>query len=287
MVRLPQYTRKQTGTNGEWNHTGTVTSADGTEIAYERSGSGPPLVLVHGGTLDRRAWDLADVRASLAEDVTVYAIDRRGRGESGDAEEYEPEREFEDIAAVVESIHEPVTLLGHSSGGFYTVEAALRTDNLNGIVLYEPAIPVTDGGFRGPSVESRQELLSLLDAGEIEQAYIDVWENHAEWTPEEVDALRSSPLWQEYAERFPTLMPKIQKIPEYEFDPERFADLTVPTLLLTGTEGPQWGQETTEAFDDALSNTRVVTFDGHGHAAMLTTPDRFVDEVVGFVREVN
>ncbi len=102
-----------------------------------------------------------------------------------------------------------------------------------------------------------------------------------------MDALRSSPLWQDYAERFPTLLPKIQKIPEYEFDPERFADLTVPTLLLTGTEGPQWGRETTEAFDDALPNSRVVTFDGHGHAAMLTATDRFIDEVLAFVREVN
>lgn len=122
--------------------------------------------------------------------------------------------------------------------------------------------------------------MTLLNAGEIEQAYIDVWENHAEWTPEEVDALRSSPLWQEYAERFPTLMPKIQKISGYEFDPERFADLTAPTLLLTGSESPQWGHETTEALEDVLPNTRGVTFDGHAHAAMLTAPDRFIDEIV-------
>jgi pimeloyl-ACP methyl ester carboxylesterase len=265
----------------------TVTSADGTEIAYERSGRGPPIVLVHGGTLDRRWWDISDVRGGLAKDAKVYAIDRRGRGGSGDAEEYEPEREFEDIAAVVDSIDEPVTLLGHSSGGFYSLEAALRTDNLSGLVLYEPSFPVDGRGFQGPSEESQKELMSLLDAGEVEQAYIEVLENDAELTPEEVEALRSSPLWQEYVERFPTMMPKIQRIPEYEFDPERFADLTVPTLLLTGTEGGQWGQDTTLALDDALSNTRVVTFDGHGHAAMLTAPDLFTDEVLAFVRESN
>lgn len=93
----------------------TVTSADGTKIAFERTGSGPPLVLVHGATRDHRVWELSDVRPSLAEDTTVYAVDRRGRGGSGDTKEYELEREFEDMAAVVESIDEPATLLGHSA----------------------------------------------------------------------------------------------------------------------------------------------------------------------------
>lgn len=265
----------------------TVTSADGTEIAYERLRSCPPLLLVYGGTLDHTYWDLADVRPTIAEDATVYAIDRRGRGGSGDAEEYVPEREFEDVAAVVESIDEPVTLLGHSSGDFYSLKAALRTNNLGGLVLYEPSFPVEGGGFQGPSEAEQRELMSLLDAGKLEHAYVDVWEYHAELTPEEVEVLRSSPLWQEYAERFPTLMPKNQRISECEFDPQRFADLTVPTLLLTGTEGGQWGQDTVLALDDALSNTPAVTYDGHGHAAMLTTPDRFVDEVRAFVREVN
>lgn len=265
----------------------TVTSADGTEIAYERLRSGPPLLLIYGGTLDHTYWDLADVRPTIAEDATVYEIDRRGRGGSGDAEEYVPEREFEDVAAVVESIDEPVTLLGHSSGDFYSLKAALRTINLGGHVLYELSFPVEGGGFQGRSEAEQRELMSLLDAGKLEHAYVDVWEFHAELTPEEVEVLRSSPLWQEYAERFPTLMPKNQRISECEFDPQRFADQTMPTLLLTGIEGGQWGQDTVLALDDALSNTLAVTYEGHGHAGIITTPDRFVDEVRAFIHEVN
>jgi pimeloyl-ACP methyl ester carboxylesterase len=263
----------------------TVTSADGTEIAFERTGSGPPLVLVHGATLDHRFWELSGVRPTLAEDCTVYTIDRRGRGGSGDAEEYTPEREFEDIAAVVESIDEPVTLLGHSAGGFYTVEAALRTDNLRGLILYEPYMSVTEDGI--DVEEERTEMIALLEKGEIEQAYVQLIEEVAKWTPDELDMVRSAPTWQEHVERFPTLLPKYGAIAEYEFDPGRFAELTTPTLLLAGSESGQWSNDSTEALDDALPNSRVVTFDGYGHAAMLTAPDRFTDEVLAFVRETN
>ncbi len=90
---------------------GTITSADGTTIAYERTGSGPPLVLVVGGaTNDHKRWEQAGVRPTLAEHCTVYAMDGRGLGESGDAEASELEREVEDVAAVVTAIDGQVTL---------------------------------------------------------------------------------------------------------------------------------------------------------------------------------
>ena len=92
----------------------TIRSKDGTRIAYERSGAGPALVLVHGTTADHTRW--APVLPMLERIFTVYAVDRRGRGQSGDAADYSIEREYEDIAAVVSSIPGPVNLLGHSYG---------------------------------------------------------------------------------------------------------------------------------------------------------------------------
>jgi pimeloyl-ACP methyl ester carboxylesterase len=90
----------------------TITSKDGTMIAYQRSGTGPPLVLVHGTTADHTRW--APVLPAFEQYFTVYAVDRRGRGGSGDAGQYAIEREFEDIVALVNSIEEPVFLLGRS-----------------------------------------------------------------------------------------------------------------------------------------------------------------------------
>jgi len=104
-----------------------VRSKDGTLIAYERSGKGPALVLVHGTTADHTRW--APVLPMLEQKFTVYAIDRRGRGQSGDSVVYSLEREYEDIATVVASIREPVNLLGHSYGALVCLEVALRVTN--------------------------------------------------------------------------------------------------------------------------------------------------------------
>ena len=111
---------------------------DGTRIAYLRTGDGPPLVLVHGTADDHTLW--SSLLPTLAERFTVYAVDRRGRGDSGDADGYAVEREFEDVAAVIDSIGEPVNLLGHSYGACLALEAALLTGNIHKSILYDPGI---------------------------------------------------------------------------------------------------------------------------------------------------
>jgi pimeloyl-ACP methyl ester carboxylesterase len=113
-----------------------VSSTDGTRIGYRRSGEGPPLVLVHGAT--GAHWSFRFLVPTLVDRFTVYAVDRRGRDESGDRAEYAIEREFEDVAAVVDSIDEPASLLGHSYGATVALGAALVARNLHRLVLYEP-----------------------------------------------------------------------------------------------------------------------------------------------------
>ncbi|RQH01861.1 alpha/beta fold hydrolase [Natrarchaeobius oligotrophus] len=260
-----------------------IESADGTEIAFERTGSGPPLVLVHGGACDRRFWDLSDVRSTLAEEYTVRAMDCRGVGESGDAADYELEREFEDVAAVVDSIDEPVTLLGHSSGALLSLEAALRTNNLRELVLYEPPIPVGDHELCSERVLA--ELAGLLEAGENERVLVLFLEEIAQSTPEEIDAQRATPEWPDLVDTAHVWVRSVRGIREYEFDRTRFATVTTQTVLLTGNESPSYLKDATGAVDDALSNGRIVSLDGQAHEAMLTAPDRFVEAVRTTVRD--
>ncbi|MEX2225745.1 MAG: alpha/beta hydrolase [Dehalococcoidia bacterium] len=116
-----------------------VTSADGTRIAFERSGDGPPLVLVHGSINDRRAWSLAV--PAFAEHFSVYAMDRRGRGESGEPGEHQFACQIEDVAAVIGAAGAPVDLVGHSYGAHCALgAAAMAPASIKHLVLYEPPL---------------------------------------------------------------------------------------------------------------------------------------------------
>ena len=123
-----------------------VASRDGTEIAVWSSGQGPPLVLVHGAVADHTRW--RPLLPYLEPHVTVHAMDRRGRGASGDAPGYAIEREFEDVAAVVDAVAEAsgsaTDLYGHSFGGLCAFGGATLTASVGRLVLYEgwpPADP--------------------------------------------------------------------------------------------------------------------------------------------------
>ncbi|WP_218836461.1 alpha/beta fold hydrolase [Halorarum salinum] len=211
----------------------------------------------------------------------VYAVERRGRGESGDSAGYELEREAEDVAAVVGAIGEPATLLGHSGGALYALEAALRTDDLRALVPYEPPIQV--GGNELDVAEEVAEMRTLVDRGESERAFVSFQRDVVGLPDDEIDALRSAPIWGKMVDAARTLPRELRAIAEYRFEPARFADVTVPTPLLSGGESPPFFGDATEALPDG----RVVTFEGEGHMAVHTASDRFVDEVLGFVRDTN
>ena len=118
-----------------------LVSKDGTNIAYERRGEGPPLVLVHGTGIDHTYWD--PVAPELERLFTVYNVDRRGRGRSGDTAPYAIQREFEDVAALVEGIPQKAFLLGHSYGALCSLEAALLTTHIRKLILNEPPMYTT------------------------------------------------------------------------------------------------------------------------------------------------
>jgi pimeloyl-ACP methyl ester carboxylesterase len=257
----------------------TTTSKDGTRIAYRRSGEGPPLVLVHGTTADHSRW--APVLPAFEERFTVYAIDRRGRGGSGDSDDYSIEREFEDVASVVDSIGEPANLLGHSYGALCALEAAPLTRNVRKLVLYEPGMNVTGEQIYPPGFIDRLD--ALLKAGDRDAVISTMFRDLVGMPQEEVEYLRSLPAWQERVKAAHTVPRELRADEAYRFDPERFGELGVPTLLLSGGDSPAFLKAADKAVDKTLPDCRIVVMPGHGHVAMDTGTDLFTGEVLRFL----
>src|ERR1700720_1174761 len=138
-----------------------VNSKDGTPIAVECAGAGPSLVIVHGGTGDRSRW--TPLFPLFASRFTVCAMDRRGHGASGDSPDYSLQKEAEDVVAVVNSRPGPVFVMGHSYGGVSALEAALLTNKISKLVLYEPPLQDLDHS----AVATRME--KMIQAGDREQ----------------------------------------------------------------------------------------------------------------------
>ncbi len=259
-----------------------IRSADGTLIAYEKTGSGPPLVLLPaGGGNDHTRWELGGIRPAFARQFTTYGVDTRGLGQSGDSEQYSLEREFEDIAAVVDSIKEPVNLLGHSFGALLALNAALLTDNIRTLILYEP--PVNAGEHEQLNKEVLSELKELLAKGEKEQFLITFMRIVGGASTGEVDKLRKAPNWQNRVEAAHVIFRSLQGVGSYRFDSNRFAGMAVPTLLLTGSETTPFFKDGISLVHKTLPNSRIVTFEGHGHVATLTATNLFIDEVISFI----
>lgn len=263
----------------------TVTSRDGTPIAYWRSGQGPPLLLVHGVIADHSTtWRL--VLPELERRFTVYAVDRRGRGGSGDSSEYELQCDAEDIAAVIdaiaEAVGEPVDLLGHSFGGLCTLEAGLLTANLRRLVVYE-GTPRHEPVI---TLEGIERLEAMLDAGDVEGMLIALLRDVVEMPPEEIEMLRSQrDAWAVRLANAPVLPRELRAGERYRFAPERFRGMRAPTLLLVGEASPPRELEAATSVADALPDARIVVLPDVQHLAMYTAPDIFVGAVVRFLEE--
>lgn len=243
-----------------------IASKDGTLIAYERSGEGTPLVLVHGTSSDHTtAWPF--VLPTLEERFTVCAVDRRGRGESDDSANYAIEREFEDIAAVANSVGGPVDLLGHSYGALCALEAALLTDNIRGLILYEGDISTPNAQIiPSEAVERMETLLAEDDRDGVINALLEL----AGLSSEEIEFLKTQPSWQRRRANAHTVPRELRANRDYVFEPSRFQELATPTLLLVGGDSPEHEKADAETLARTLPNARISVLDGQGHAAMLT-----------------
>jgi pimeloyl-ACP methyl ester carboxylesterase len=256
-----------------------VTSSDGTQIGSLRIGRGPPLVLVHGTGASHARW--LSLLPRLAEEFTVYAMDRRGRGLSGDRAPHSIAREFEDVAAVVDSIPAPVNLVGHGYGAVCALEAALLTPRVRRLVMYEPPIPRLIPN-RPHGLEDRMR--ERIAAGDPEGVLVTYLREVHRMPEHEITALRASPAWEPRLATVLTLPREVWVEDSYRFLPGRFESFTVPTLVLAGGASMPFLQEAAGSVGAALPNVRVETLTGHQHLAIDHAPEQFVDKVIRFVQ---
>ena len=253
-----------------------VTSPEGVRIACQVSGEGPPVVLVHGAGSARWSFDL--VRPQLESRFTVIAIDRRGRGDSSDAQGYDVEREFEDVAAVVRDAGQGALLVGHSYGALIAAGAAQRLDGLPRLVLYEPPM-----GAVLADAELIDRWERLIQEGEDDAVLREFFREVAGYSDDQIDELALSPVWERRKQVLPTLPRELRAELAFRLDRDALAMLATPTLMLLGSESPEWARRSTEAYSEALPHAELRILEGHGHGANTSGPELLAAEVARFL----
>ncbi|QRN80046.1 MAG: alpha/beta fold hydrolase [Nocardiopsis sp. BM-2018] len=258
-------------------------SADGTAIAWHVTGEGPPLLLVHGSLGDHTRWDA--LRTLLEPHVTVHAMDRRGRGASGDAAAYAIEREYEDVAAVIDAIADstgaPIAVYCSSFGGLCALGAYERTTNVARLALYEGWPPVHPAAHETPTATvARME--ALLADGSREAALELAYRELVGLDEADLERIRRQPSWPRRIAAVHTITREMRAFDEQRFDADAARRVTAPTLLLIGSESPAWGPEA-PVVAAALPDARIAVLDGQGHAADLLAPELVAERLLPFV----
>jgi pimeloyl-ACP methyl ester carboxylesterase len=242
-----------------------VRSSDGTTIAFDRFGDGPAVVLVSGALGNRMSN--AELAALLAPHFTVFNYDRRGRGDSGDTAPYAVEREIEDLEAVISQAGRSAFVFGTSSGANLALEAAARGRAITGLALWEPNFIVDES--RAPLPDDYVEQLTKLVSTGNRGAAVELFMTKAVGLPAEfVAPMRDMPMWRAMEAEAHTLAYDgtivADSMSGKPLSPQRWASVTVPTLVIDGGETP-WLTGGAQAIADALPNAERRTLGGQSH----------------------
>src|SRR5437588_2746866 len=244
-----------------------VISKDGTPIAFDQSGQGPAIILVAGATATRLAE--ASLAAALAPHFTVFAYDRRGRGDSGDTPPYAVEREVEDLEALINEAGGSAFVFGHSSGAVLALEAArLLPTKITKLAVYEPPFIIDDSRPPVPR-DYVAHLNELIAAGRRGEA-VEYFMTDAMLVPAEMVAqMRNTPMWPQIeavAHTIPydgTIMGDTMSGNPSTI--RKWASVTVPTLVMVGGASPAFFHNGTQALADILPNAQYRTLAGQDH----------------------
>ena len=238
-----------------------VHSRDGTAIAFDRSGDGPPVVLVCGASTDRSAN--APLAAHLAQQFTVFNYDRRGGGDSDDTAPYAVEREVEDLDTVIHEAGGSASVYGASSGAALTLEAAASGLNITRLALWEPPFSLDES--RRPPADLVERYKEMIAAGRRGDAVEFFMAKVVGLPPEFVAYARTQPFWQAQEALAHTLAYDATVMGDYSLPTERAASVTVPTLVIAGGASFPFIRETARALADVIPDGQHRTLGGQEH----------------------
>ncbi len=263
-----------------------VPSADGTPIAAFRSGTpdGPPLLLVHGAAADHTTFRV--IGPLLGETFDIVAVDRRGRGASGDTLPYAIEREFEDVAVVAAAVAlergaPAIDVFGHSYGGRCALGAALRTTAIRRVISYEGA-PSPPGERYGDTAIA-DDLARLAGEERNEELLATFMTRIVGMSADELARYRADPVWPRRVAAAGTIAREMFAEASDEAGLERLGGVRQPVLQLLGSDSVAPFERATRALDERLIDGRVIVIDGARHAAHHTHPADVVNAVVAFL----
>ena len=245
-----------------------VNSKDGTAIAFDKTGQGPALILVGGALSDRSA--ATPYTPLLSPHFTLFAYDRRGRGDSGAKAPYTVKREVEDIDALIQEAGGSAFVFGHSSGAVLALEAAAHGLSITRLALYEPPFIVDDSRPPVPK-DYVEQLNALISAGRRGDA-VELFMTNAVGVPHDMVAqMRNSPMWAGMEKIAHTLAydGKImgENMAGKPLRAKQWECVTTPTLVMDGGASEYWAHNAVQALADALPNAQRRTLEGQTHGA--------------------
>ncbi len=260
----------------------TVTSIDGTEIAYERSGEGESLIVVAGAMCDRaRARGISD---RLAENFAVINYDRRGRGDSGDAEDYEVQREIEDIAALIEAAGGSALVYAHSSGAALGLQAAAAGLAVSRLIAHEAPYQPRGSDGSGAARRYEEDLKKMLGEGRRGDA-IELFMGMTGMPAEMIGQMLRDPSWEAMQELAPSLAHDAEVMGNISHDSEIPAGLLerveMPVLAMYGSISPPRMKEAAIEIAEGVPDGALLCLDGQHH---VVAPQVLAPVVVDFFR---
>ncbi|MEV4055107.1 alpha/beta hydrolase [Amycolatopsis sp. NPDC049688] len=244
----------------------TTVSADGTEIAYTRAGSGPALVLVDGAMCYRGSSPNDALAKELAAHFTVYTYDRRGRGESGDTGPYTVEREVEDLAALFKEAGGEAFLFGISSGAALALEAA-RSLAVPKVAVYEPPFIVDNTRSRVPA-DYATRLGQALKEGKRGTAVKMFMTEGVGLSGATVALMRIMPFWAKLKKVAHTIPYDTAMVLDHQAGeplPAAWPEVKVPALAIDGGRSPDWMRHGVASLAKVLPSAEYRTLPGQTH----------------------